>query len=397
VDQDRPLQQVGPGDELLDPVQDHRPLGLERHLLVVGEQLPGREPAPGGQPAEGVRQRGREPRQVVVAQGPAPPGRDHQVPDVLRLGPGVGRPGVGQPLQNPGGGRLRRPLLAEEDQQGERAAGKERLGQPGPDEGERGVVRDVDDPPHVVQAPPGTGPREGPHPLGPDEPDRRDRTLPPPARVDLDHRVVVVGQVDVHPAAGLGHPDVGVAGRPVVDGHPLDRELGGGQGLGVRHLPAGRVPEPGDERGLERLRPDGQGPPAIRRIRPVLGVVPQVERQPEGGQGVGRRRGLLRPGGLGCRRARRRASTARPDSTRTRPRASWNASSRRRSNSARNVGSRRNRWTVSRDSPAAGAAAATDGAARRAARTFCRFAVIGPPGPWQCVRFVCARWRDDRR
>lgn len=51
ADQKRALQQVRAGDEVVDPIEEHRPHGLEDDLVFVGVQLAGHEPAVGGQPA----------------------------------------------------------------------------------------------------------------------------------------------------------------------------------------------------------------------------------------------------------------------------------------------------------------------------------------------------------
>ena len=49
-----PVGEIGPGDDVLDAVQDHRPAGVEQHLVLVGVELAHSEATAGGEPAQGV-------------------------------------------------------------------------------------------------------------------------------------------------------------------------------------------------------------------------------------------------------------------------------------------------------------------------------------------------------
>jgi hypothetical protein len=76
--------EVGPGDDLLDAVEDHRPRGVEQHLVLVGVKLAHREATAGCQPAKRVGNPTRQTRNVVEDQHVAVAGGDEQVAVLAR-------------------------------------------------------------------------------------------------------------------------------------------------------------------------------------------------------------------------------------------------------------------------------------------------------------------------
>ena len=79
--------EVGPGHDVLDAVQDHRPGGVEQHLVLIGVELAHREAAAGREPAERVGNPRRQARHVVEGQHMAVAGGDEQVAILARQGP----------------------------------------------------------------------------------------------------------------------------------------------------------------------------------------------------------------------------------------------------------------------------------------------------------------------
>ena len=59
---------VGPGDDLLDAVEDHRPRGVEQHLILVAVELAHSKATAGCQPAKRVGNPPRQARHVVEGQ-----------------------------------------------------------------------------------------------------------------------------------------------------------------------------------------------------------------------------------------------------------------------------------------------------------------------------------------
>ena len=84
--EDRSIGEVGPGHDVLDAVQDHRPGGVEQHLVLIGIQLAHGEAAAGRETAERVGNPRRQARHVVEGQHMAVGGGDEQVAVLARQG-----------------------------------------------------------------------------------------------------------------------------------------------------------------------------------------------------------------------------------------------------------------------------------------------------------------------
>jgi len=109
--------EIGPRHDVLDAVEDHRPGGVEQHLVVIGVKLADGEAAAGREPAQRVGDEGGRPETLSKASTWllwAAMNRSRS-----SRGRGAQRRGVGieQRPQHHGEGRFRRALLAREHQQ----------------------------------------------------------------------------------------------------------------------------------------------------------------------------------------------------------------------------------------------------------------------------------------
>jgi hypothetical protein len=152
--------------------RDDRAQSVERGLLGIGVERPGREPAPGAQHAERVLLRPREPRDVVQRHQPVVVGGDEQILDPGRRRPQVDLVRIDQIPQPRLGLALPAALLAPELEH--RGVG---LGPPAledPREHEQTIgERDVEHPPERLEVPTTPRDREGAQRGGPPKPDRR--------------------------------------------------------------------------------------------------------------------------------------------------------------------------------------------------------------------------------
>ena len=73
------ISEIRPFHDLFDAVEDHRPRGVEQHLVLIRVKLPHREAAAGRQPAKRVGNPPRQTRDVVEGQYMAVAGGDEQV------------------------------------------------------------------------------------------------------------------------------------------------------------------------------------------------------------------------------------------------------------------------------------------------------------------------------
>ena len=72
--------------ELVDPIQNHRPLRLNDMSFIVGIKRPARESTAGRQTAQAIRKPARNRADIIVDQQPAAECGDHQVARAPRLG-----------------------------------------------------------------------------------------------------------------------------------------------------------------------------------------------------------------------------------------------------------------------------------------------------------------------
>src|SRR5215469_17397216 len=63
--QDSAVGKIGAGNGILDPVENDRSGGRKQNFVLIGEQPTGGEGTPAGQPAEGIRQPGRQAAEIV--------------------------------------------------------------------------------------------------------------------------------------------------------------------------------------------------------------------------------------------------------------------------------------------------------------------------------------------
>src|SRR5205814_10039025 len=85
LNEERPIEQIGSRDGLLDSVEDDRSLNVEDRLLAIAEKLPGCVTPTGRDPAEGVREPGRDEREIVEREHENIARPDHEVTRILRL------------------------------------------------------------------------------------------------------------------------------------------------------------------------------------------------------------------------------------------------------------------------------------------------------------------------
>ncbi len=106
------IGEIGPRHDVLDAVQDHRPGGVEQHLVLIGIELAHREAAAGGKPAKRVGNPGGQARHIVEGEHMAVAGGDEQVAILARQGPQGRGVRIEQRPQDRREGGLRRTLLA---------------------------------------------------------------------------------------------------------------------------------------------------------------------------------------------------------------------------------------------------------------------------------------------
>ena len=85
--QDSAVGKIGAGNDILDPVENDRSGGRKQNFVLIGEQPTCGEGTAAGQPAEGIRQPGRQAAEIVESQDVAVAGRDEQFPLIARQGP----------------------------------------------------------------------------------------------------------------------------------------------------------------------------------------------------------------------------------------------------------------------------------------------------------------------
>ena len=80
------IGQIGPRNDVLDPVEDHGPGGVEQHLILVGIELAHSKSAAGGKTAKRVRYPRRQARHIVESKHMDVAGSDEQVAILARQG-----------------------------------------------------------------------------------------------------------------------------------------------------------------------------------------------------------------------------------------------------------------------------------------------------------------------
>ena len=139
------IGQIGPGHDILDPVQDHRAGGVEQHFVLVGVELAHREAAACGETAERVGYPGRQARHIVEGEHMAVAGGDEQVAILARQGPQRRGVGIEQRPQDRREGRFRRTLLARKHEHRIRTAIAKAGQRPGDHQHEIGVRLHVEE------------------------------------------------------------------------------------------------------------------------------------------------------------------------------------------------------------------------------------------------------------
>lgn len=84
------VREIGPGDHLLDAVENDRPRGIEQHLVLIGVELAHADTAAARQPAKRVRKPGSQARDVVECQHVTVMSCDEHLPLFPRQGPDRG-------------------------------------------------------------------------------------------------------------------------------------------------------------------------------------------------------------------------------------------------------------------------------------------------------------------
>ena len=84
--EDRSVREVGPRDDFLDAIENDRPRGIEKRLILIRVELADGETAAARQPAKRVKPRSQA-RDVVECQHVPVIGRDEQFPLFSRGGP----------------------------------------------------------------------------------------------------------------------------------------------------------------------------------------------------------------------------------------------------------------------------------------------------------------------
>src|SRR6516165_11708705 len=82
--QDSAVGKIRAGDEILDPIENDRSGGGKKNFVLIGEQPTCREGTTTRQPAEGIRQPGRQATEIVEGQDVAVADRDEQLPLIAR-------------------------------------------------------------------------------------------------------------------------------------------------------------------------------------------------------------------------------------------------------------------------------------------------------------------------
>src|SRR6516162_11854678 len=73
--QDSAVGKVGAADDILDAIENDRPGGGKKNFVLIGEQPTCREGTATRQPAEGIRQPGRQATEIVEGEDVAVAGR----------------------------------------------------------------------------------------------------------------------------------------------------------------------------------------------------------------------------------------------------------------------------------------------------------------------------------
>jgi len=85
--QDGAVGKIGAGDNILDAVENDGSGGRKQNFVLIGEQPTCRKGTATRQPAESIRQPGRQAAEIVEGQDVAVAGRDEQLPLIARQGP----------------------------------------------------------------------------------------------------------------------------------------------------------------------------------------------------------------------------------------------------------------------------------------------------------------------
>ena len=133
---ERPVGEIGAGDDILDAVENDRAGSVEQHLVLVGVELADREAAAARQPAKRVGEPRRQGGQIVKCQHMAVVGGDEEIALFARQGPHRGGIGIDQRPQHLREHGLGRALLARDHQQRIGTAVTQRRQQPSRDKDE---------------------------------------------------------------------------------------------------------------------------------------------------------------------------------------------------------------------------------------------------------------------